>query len=99
MEERGLVNIVSVSRGNTSVQGQPLPDGEMSVAADQIIFSSVGRGHAGTYTCMGDNGAGRVARDSVIVQVKCKKSGGEGSIVMALYFRCPCNICGPELHP
>jgi len=50
-------------------EGQPLPDGEMSVAADQIIYSSVGRGHAGTYTCVADNGAGRVARDSVVVQV------------------------------
>ena len=58
-------------------EGQPLPDGEMSVAADQIIYSSVGREHAGTYTCMGDNGAGRVVRDSVVVLVKCKYRVGE----------------------
>ena len=68
--------------GNAYVQGQPLPDGESSVAADQIIYSSVGRGHAGTYTCTGDNGAGRVATDLVQVRVKCEKSEAEGTALI-----------------
>ena len=81
-----FINTDMVWYGNACVQGQPLPDGESSVAADQIIYSSVGRGHAGTYTCTGDNGAGRVATDSVRVRVKCKKRDAEGTTLMFSYF-------------
>jgi len=50
-------------------EGQSLPDGEKVLSADQIIFSSIGRDHAGTYTCTGDNGQDAAATDSVLVQV------------------------------
>jgi len=50
-------------------EGQSLPDGKELLAADQMIFSSIGRDHAGTYTCTGDNGEDKVATDSVVVQV------------------------------
>ena len=80
---------IMVWYGNGCLQGQPLPDGESSVAADQIIYSSVDRGHAGTYTCTGDNRAGRVATDSVQVRVKCEKSVTEGSALTFSYFQMP----------
>ena len=42
------------------------------IVGDQIIFSSVGRDHAGTYICAGDNGEGDVDTASLIVQVTCE---------------------------
>ena len=54
-------------------EGQSLPDGSSLIAGDQLIFSQVGRDHAGTYVCTGhtDQARHRV-RDMVEVVVQCK---------------------------
>ena len=54
-------------------EGQSLPDGSSLIAGDQLIFSKVGRDHAGTYVCTGhtDQARHRV-RDMVEVVVQCK---------------------------
>lgn len=53
-------------------EGQTLPDGSPSLAGDELIFSRLDRDHAGTYTCRGVTGEGRVVEDVVGVVVECE---------------------------
>ena len=53
-------------------EGRALPDGSLSVAGRQLIFSSLEREHAGTYTCTGVTSQGANTRDSVGVVVQCE---------------------------
>ena len=53
-------------------EGSALPDGSLSVAGGQLIFSSLEREHAGTYSCTGLTTQGRTSRDTVMVLVKCE---------------------------
>ena len=57
------------------------------MAADQMIFSSIGRDHAGTYTCTGDNGEDKVATDSVVVQVTCESKVLGDLIILDIIFQ------------
>lgn len=49
-----------------------LPDGADQVAGDQVIYSAVGRQHAGSYTCLGRTPAGLTVTDTVTVLVQCE---------------------------
>ena len=53
-------------------EGRALPDGSLSVAGDQLIFSSLEREHAGTYSCTGLTSQGSTSRDTVDLLVQCE---------------------------
>ena len=53
-------------------EGRALPDGSPSVAGQQLIFSSLEREHAGTYSCTGVTSQGAVTRDTVGLRVQCE---------------------------
>ena len=55
-------------------EGRDLPDGSLSVAGEQLIFSSLEREHAGTYSCTGVTSQGKTSRDTVGVVVQCEYS-------------------------
>ena len=53
-------------------EGKALPDGSSSLPGDELIFSRLGRDHAGTYICRGVTGEGRLVEDVVGVVVECE---------------------------
>merc|ERR1719397_2145233 len=45
-------------------EGGPLPDGQLALPGDQLIFSRLSREHGGSYCCTGVTSEGRQARDT-----------------------------------
>jgi len=77
-----------------------MPDGNEETAADQIIYNSVDRKHAGVYICIGDNGYGSPATDSIEIQVNYQLKiyvdesylHNSGSVALEL-------VCVVQAHP